>query len=118
MIHDSLVEAKENNTSRFEMNSITRLLNHIKKYQKNMERINEVTKHLQMQMHSISIFQEDLELIIEDMEGKREDVDHELHGNRLGKEYISPSSSKLKNPHFESGVIKIQNNDILDMTVE
>ena len=83
-----------------------------------MERINEVAKHLQMQMHSLSSCQADLELIIEDMEGKREDVDHELHGNRLGKEYISPSSSKIKNPPFESGVIKIQNNDILDMTVE
>ena len=47
-----------------------------------------------------------------------EDAYHEFYGNRLGKENISPSSSKFKNPHFKSGVIKIQNNDILNMTVE
>ena len=100
------------------MNPTTSFLNQVNKYQKNIERINELTKNFQSQMHSISIFQEYLEFIIEDREVNHEDVDHELHGNHLGKEYISPSSSELKNPHFESGVIKIQNNDIYNITVE
>ena len=69
-------------------------------------------------MHYISSCQADLELIIEDMEGKCEDFYHEINENRLGKEYISPSSSKPKNPHVESGVIKIKNNYISNMTVE
>ena len=63
-------------------------------------------------MHFLPSCQVGLEFLIEDLEGKLEDVDHELHGNCLGKEYIVPSSLKLKNPYFESGVIKIQNNDI------
>ena len=93
-------------------------MNQVKKYQKIDKVAHEPPKNFQSQMHSISIFQEDLEFIIEDREVNHEDVDHELHGNHLGKEYISPSSSELKNPHFESGVIKIQNNDIYNITVE
>ena len=52
------------------------------------------------------------------MQDKSEYVDHEIHGNSLRKEYISPSPSKLKNPHVESGFIKIQNIDTSNMTVE
>ena len=37
-------------------------------------------------MHSLSIFQADLEFIIEYMKGKLEDVDNEHHGNCTGKE--------------------------------
>ena len=83
-----------------------------------MECINELTNHLQTHMNYISCFQAYLELNIEDMEGKHEDVNHKLHGNSLGKEYISPLSSKLRDPDFESGVINIQNDEILNMTVE
>ena len=46
-----------------------------------MERINEVTKHLQTRMHYLSSCQADLELLIENMEVKNEDVDNELHGD-------------------------------------
>ena len=74
------------------MNSITLFLNQVNIYQKIMECINEATKNFQTQMHSLPSCQADLELLIEDMEIKCEDVDHELHGNRLGKKYISPSS--------------------------
>ena len=34
LIHDSFVEPKDNNNSSFEMNSTTRFLNQVKKYQK------------------------------------------------------------------------------------
>ena len=67
-------------------------MNQVKKYQKIMERINEVTNYLQTEMHSLSSFQADIELIIEYTEGTSEDADHELHWNRLWKAYISPSS--------------------------
>ena len=100
------------------MSSTTHLLNQVKKHQNILERINEVTNILQTQMHYLSSFQADLEFLIEDMEEKREDVNHELHEICLGKEYISPSSSKTEDPYFESEVIKIQNDDILNMTVE
>ena len=69
MIHDSLVEAKDNTNSIFEMNPTSRFLNQVNKYQKIMEHINEVTKHLQNQMHYLSIFQADFELIIGYMKG-------------------------------------------------
>ena len=118
LIHANLVESKENTDSSFEMNPTTRFLNQVKKYQKILEHINEVTNNLQTQMHYISSCQADREFIIYNMEGKRKYLDNELHGNNLGKEYISPSLSGLKNPHLESGVIKIQNNVILNMTVE
>ena len=38
--------------------------------------------------------------------------------NRLGDEYISPTSPKIPNPSFLSGVIKIQNKDTSSMNEE
>ena len=38
--------------------------------------------------------------------------------NRLEKDYNSPLSSKIKDPDFDSVVIKIQNDEISNITAE
>ena len=93
-------------------------MNQVNKYQKNWERINEATKQFQMQIHYLSSYQEDLELIIADIEGNVKMLIMNFMVISLGKSIFHHHRQNSKIHIFKSGFLKIQNNDLSDITVE
>ena len=73
---------------------------------------------MQSQYHTLLKCREDLDMLIDDMDSNRNNSNHELYRNKLGKKYIAEDSNKLQNIAFESGVCKIQNDDANEMTTE
>ena len=117
-ICDALIEAQDNPESTFDLNATPYFINRVKKHEKILNRINITTKVMQSEYHTLLECREDLDMLIEDMDLNCNNSSHDLYKNKLGKLYIAEDSKKLEHIAFESGVCKIQNDDVNEMTTE
>ena len=80
--------------------------------------INMVALLLQTRLYKLYLVCHDLhELLTECREGHT-NQNSNWHGRKLPGTYINPDSDKLPDPHFVSGVIKIQLNQLLQLTAD
>ena len=116
-IRMSLIDAANDENTNIDINATNGFLNKVKKHQKHLERIQLPTKEMQTQYHTLSDCRADLDLLIQDITECRTIQGHDLYQCDLKKVYIGVDSEKLDDGTFESGVVKIQNNSVRDMTV-
>jgi DNA-binding transcriptional MerR regulator len=84
--------------------------NKVRKYTRQLHKIDGVIKYLQTHGVSLSEGHVALDALIEGVASDKDDAQKPLFQCRLGKHYIAPDSDIVPNPHFESGVEKIQEN--------
>ena len=113
----SLVDAANDENTSIDINTTNGFLNKVKKHQKHLQIIQLRTKEMQTQYHTLSDCRADLDLLIQDINEFRTTQDHDLYQCDLKKVYIGVESEKLDNKAFESGVVKIQNNAVRDMSI-
>ena len=112
----SLINAANDQNTNIDINTTNGFLNKVKKHQKHLNRIQLPTKEMQIQYHTLSDYRADLDLLIQDINEYRPSQDHVLYQCDLKKVYIGAESNKLENKPVKSGVVKIQNNAVRDMS--
>ena len=98
---------------------------HYKCFQKRAEKtgglfadINMVALSLQTRLYKLCLVCHDLDELLTECREGHTNTNSNWHGRKLPGTYINPDSDKLPNPHFVSGVIKIQLNQLLQLTPE
>lgn len=87
-------------------------------YAKQMAEINTVTFELQKRELDLSECQYLLDELNDAVETSKDDIESPLYGCLLGTHYTSSTASIVKNPAFETGVVKIQHNELNKLTKE
>ena len=70
--------------------------------------IDNVTKYLQTHMLMLEQGHFALDSLIDKVAEKKTVLTHAFYQCRLGMEYIVPDADIMPDPHFESGIVKIQ----------
>ena len=80
--------------------------------------INVVAYSMQTRMYKLSQCRQDLDALLSEVGQGHSNAESNWYGHKLPGNYISRDSSKLPDPHFVSGIIKIQTNQLLQLTEE
>lgn len=86
------------------------------KYANMLAEIMVVTKSLQTDKHALADCRDDLDDLNKAIEEEKRMQGSPFLNCRLGTEYISPTSTFVKYPHFEAAVIKMQRGRVQDLT--
>ena len=115
-IRPCLLEATENEDANIPMNCGLAFKRKAERQALMFEDINAVAISMQKKLYTVSACQNNLNDIIEESDEGRLQENSPWYRNRMGHLYIGTTSFKLPDPHFVSGLIKIQNNDTASMT--
>ena len=107
-IHTELIDVSNDDASDLPIDCTLTFANKVHKYTRQLHEIDVVTKYLQTHGLTLSEGRAALDALIECVESDKNDPQKPLYQCRLGKHYIAPDSAIVPNPHFESGVVKIQ----------
>ena len=80
--------------------------------------INMVALLLQTRLYKLCLVCHDLDKLLMKYREGHTNQNSNWHGKQLPGTYINPDSDKLPDPHFVSGVIKIQLNQLLQLTAD
>eukprot|EP00171_Calliarthron_tuberculosum_P002931 IDg2931t1 len=90
----------------------------VKKYSKMLTEIDTVTLELQKRGATLSDCRYAVNILREVVEEGRHDQGSVFFGCRLASKYLAPNASTVTDPHFESGVVKIQNGNEDSLTID
>eukprot|EP00171_Calliarthron_tuberculosum_P003774 IDg3774t1 len=120
-IHETMSNCRRRLTNRAMLRNLTELSPLIpnetrcafetraKKFSEMLSQIDTVTLELQKRGVLLSHCRYAVDLLLDAVNDGRTDSLSDLHGCHLGKTYVATDSEIVTDPHFESGVIKIQN---------
>ena len=108
-IREDLIKTADDDNTTLEVNSTVGFLNKVKRHHKALARVHIATKEMQTQFHSLSSFNADLDLLLEDISSNKTEFGHDLYQCKLGNKYTGSCLEKIHSIDFESDVVKIQN---------
>ena len=111
-----LITAHEDEDSNFTMNKTAVFKKRSKKVNGTFTDINVVAYSLQTRLYKLKCVRSDLDALLAESENGHINPESCWYQQKLPGTYIKPGSGKLPDPHFVSGVIKLQNNEILQLT--
>ena len=111
-----LITAHEDEDSSFTMNKTPAFKKRSEKINGTFTDINVVALSLQTRLYKLKCVRSDLDALLAESENGHTDPESCWYQRKLPGTYIKPGSGKLPDPHFVSGVIKLQNNQILQLT--
>eukprot|EP00171_Calliarthron_tuberculosum_P023569 IDg23569t1 len=88
----------------------------VKRYACMLSEIDTVTKELQKRGINLADCRFAVDVLLEAVQNGRNDSSSAMFGCRLGSQYLAPDAATVTDPHFESGVVKIQNKHESTMT--
>ena len=113
-----LLEAHDDDNTNFHLNRSQVFANTAIKHEKQLKLIKRTTAQMQKRLHESCDCRANLDMLLEDAERNKGASGHDLHDCDLSNKRIGPNSSKMPDLHFQKGVVKIQMNDIVNMTPE
>ena len=111
-----LMKAHDDDDTNFPMNKTAAFKRKAEKLTGCFTDINVVAATLQTRMYPLKSTRADLDALLAESENGHTQENNCWYERKLSGTYIKPGSHKLPDPHFVSGVIKIQKNDILQLT--
>jgi len=117
-MHDVLEEAHDDENTYFRIDKCLSFAMKAAKYEKMLRWIKKPTVMMQKRGCTLCYCSTNLKMLIHDVQTNSTVVNHDLFRCTLSDVYIGEGSDKLSDPLFESGVIKIQNDDIANMSDE
>ena len=111
-----LIKAHDDEDTSFPMNKTAAFKRKAEKVTGCFTDINVVAATLQTRMYKLKSTRADLDALLAESKNGHTNENNSWFERQLSGTYIKPGSHKLPDPHFVSGVIKIQNNDILQLT--
>ena len=115
-IWSSLLEVAQNDQVSLDIDESAAFARKVDRYQKQLYHINLTTKFLQTRLLPLSMCVSSLDMLHEDIEEHKQNDQHNLYRCKLKKKYTVNHSSIVVDHYFESGVKKIQENNIHLMT--
>ena len=115
-IRADLVKALEEDDTSFPMNKTAVFKKKAEKVTGCFGNINVVATSLQTRLYKLKNTRADLDALLAKSENGHTNENNCWYQRQMSGTYIKPGSPKLPNPHFVSGVIKLQNNKILQLT--
>jgi hypothetical protein len=116
-ILNELIDVSTEEKSDLPIDCSTAFSNKVKKFTRQHE-IDEVTKYLQTNGLSLSYGCIALDALNDGLSSDKDNPNKPLYQCRLGTHYIALDSDIVPDPHFESGVVKIQEKRFNDLTVK
>lgn len=108
-IHDELLKVADKDGATVTIDRSSAFETRAKKFSEMLSQIDTVTLELQKRGVLLSHCRYAVDLLLDAVNDGRTDSLSDLHGCHLGKTYVATDSEIVTDPHFESGVIKIQN---------
>ena len=115
-LREHLLDAHNDPATNFRMNTNHNFASSVAKYQKQLKWIKNYTKVLQTKFLTLADCRVNLDMLISDVQEHRNTPGHDLYQCRLGSTFIGSSSIKIPNLNFQTGVVKIQNDEVCSMT--
>ena len=115
-IYDQLRQVAEDERSTVAMNLTSEFKSDTGRYCKMLRQLDDVTKFLQTDLLPLSDCRLALNTIAEAVDKKKEDSTSDLYNCKLKTRAISPTSRLVTDKAFESGVVKIQRNQVRSLT--
>ena len=112
----NLIEAHDDEDTKFTMNKTAAFKKKAEKVNGCFVDVNVVMISLQIHFYKLKEVRADLDALLAESAGGHGNENSCWYKRKISGAYIQPGSSKLPAPHFVSGVIKIQNNEILQLT--
>lgn len=116
-IRAELIEASIDANSEMTVDSTSYFGNKVEKYSKMLNVINAVCKYLQKKGQTLAVCHDDLDIIIQAVEEKKNSASSVSHCCMLSTKYIYQNANIIAIPDFKSGVIKRQRG-LLDALTE
>jgi hypothetical protein len=114
----ALIEASEHENATIDIDASAATNNRAKKSNAMLGEIDAVTKYLQTRVLPLDSCQWALDTLANDVAQHRNQRGHDLQGCKLGRRYIRQGAGILTDPDFESGVIKLQEGKVNELTEE
>ena len=111
-----LLTAHDDEASNFTMNKSAQFKKKAEKVNGTFRDINVVAVTLQTRMYKLKSVRQDLDALLAESENGHTDKNSCWYQRQITGTYIKPGSAKLPDPHFLSGVVTLQSNDILQLT--
>ena len=115
-IRDELIEVSNMSESDLPINSSVQFANKGRKYARQLQEIDQVTKYLQCHGLTLGDGRVALDMLINCVASDKLLSGKPLYQCRLGVYYIAPDAAIVTDPHFEAGVIKIQQKRFMSLT--
>ena len=117
-MRDDILEAAEHPDCDIKMNKSNAFANKTNRYVRMLKEINDVTRSLQSDGHTLADCRDDINALIEAVTDEKDDINSVFYGCRLGKKYIGVTAPIVKYPAFESGAYKLLKGFERDLTDE
>ena len=98
------------------MSTSIQVANNVSKFQQTLKITMRITKEIEVKHHTMSSFQDDLDMLTKDARSNHGTIVHALYDRMLGTRCIEKTSNKLTSLHFNSSVAKMWSNDMESMT--
>ena len=117
-IRSDLISAADDNDASIVVNRTAIFKKRAEKISGLFEDVNMVALSMQTRLQKLSVVRNDLIELLEECKAGHNNPDSDWYQRKLPGTYIKADSSKLPDPHFISGVVKIQLNQLLQLTQE
>ena len=117
-IRADLIAASQEEDAAIEVNTTNAFKKRAEKIAGLFADINMVAVSLQTRLYKLCLIRHDLDELLTECREGHTNTNSNWHGRKLPGTYINPDSDKLPDPHFVSGVIKIQLNQLLQLSAE
>ncbi len=107
-IGEELLQEHDSWERDIEIDDTARFQGKVIKYVTMLSTIDDVTKSLQSNYHTLSECRDDLDALMEAVNEGKHDPSSVLYPCRQGQKYIYPTADIVQYPHFEAGLVKIQ----------
>ena len=115
-IRCQLIQVAADEESNMHVNDSPMFLQSVKKFHRSMEVLNKVTIKLQQRCKTLSSCRVLLDYIIQKKENDADIMENRLFQCNFTPKRIQTNGSLTPNPHFESGVVKLQRNKASELT--
>ena len=113
-----MLTVHDDEDSNFTMNKSAQFKRKAEKVYGTFRDITVVAVCLQTRMYQLKCVRQDLDALLAESENGHGNENSCWHQRKIPGTYIKPGSTKLPDPHFVSGVVKLQSNNILQLTQE